>query len=442
MVKPISFNYNGEIFNSILELSKRFGIHQSTIGRRLRDGWSLEQALNQEAKPKQSGNAPSVNYNGKIYKNLKELAEINGIDPKTFRARLHRGSSLDEAITGIFKRNVSKNSKKISHKDKTYNSIKDLASEYRIKPSVFSRRVKNGWTVDQALEIVDAPPRFRNFEGHARNIKWKHTRSESSLIEPIPDSGGYKLYLIKNTKNTKEYVGITIGSISTRLKQHFSAARRGRKSPLPNAIRFYGEDSFFIELIRNDAKTFDELQDQEINEIAARGTLKNGYNAAVGGALGTSKSITVDGKLFPSLSQAADHFGIDQYVFSMRLNRLKWTPEESAGLIERNWKGKARNIEIDNQSFESLAEAAKFYKIDPKKLYDRLSKGWSVKAALGIDSAPDTTKYIGTSIVVQGVEYKSIQAAASALGISSEPFRLRLKSGMSPDDAYDRARKK
>ena len=65
-----------------------------------------------------------------------------------------------------------------------------------------------------------------------------------------------------------------------------------------------------------------------------------------------------------------------------------------------------------------------------------------MKEALGIDSAPETTKYIGTSIVVQGVEYKSIQAAASALGISSEPFRLRLKSGMNPDEAYARARKK
>ena len=97
---------------------------------------------------------------------------------------------------------------------------------------------------------------------------------------------------------------------------------------------------------------------------------------------------------------------------------------------------------ILNEEYKMKKNKTNQYKIDPKKFYDRLSKGWSIKTALGLDPAPDTTKYIGTSIVVQGVEYKSIQAAAAALGISSEPFRLRLKSGMSPDEAYASAKKK
>jgi TPP-dependent indolepyruvate ferredoxin oxidoreductase alpha subunit len=51
-------------------------------------------------------------------------------------------------------------------------------------------------------------------------------------------------------------------------------------------------------------------------------------------------------------------------------------------------------------------------------------------------------KFTGISIIVNGVTYKSIADAAKNLGISSEPFRLRIKDGMTPDEALQRARKK
>lgn len=70
-------------------------------------------------------------------------------------------------------------------------------------------------------------------------------------VEPVPDTDGYKLYLVTNTLNGKVYVGLTIGTLEKRLKQHFAAARSGRKSAFATAINKYGEGAFTIELIQS-----------------------------------------------------------------------------------------------------------------------------------------------------------------------------------------------
>jgi hypothetical protein len=76
-----------------------------------------------------------------------------------------------------------------------------------------------GWTLEQALGVQDAPPRFRNFEGHARDHKWKEVRVTDGKTEPIPDTDGYKLYLVTNTINGKVYVGLTIGDPEAALRR-------------------------------------------------------------------------------------------------------------------------------------------------------------------------------------------------------------------------------
>jgi predicted GIY-YIG superfamily endonuclease len=59
----------------------------------------------------------------------------------------------------------------------------------------------------------------------------------------------YNIYLITNIENKKQYVGITKFSITERFYQH---SKRGFL--LTEAIKKYGEDKFFIELILDDFK--------------------------------------------------------------------------------------------------------------------------------------------------------------------------------------------
>ena len=433
----------GVTYPSVKELADRYQVHPSTVGRRLRDGWSPEQAVGLVERQKPEALGVSVTYKGKQYRNLKLLADELGLDAKTFRARLARGYSLEDAASGQMRPRVSAMAAEIEFEGVTYRSQDALAKAHATKWSIVYKRLKRGWTMRQALGVDPEPPRFRDHEGHARDVKWKNTRTSLSGVEPVPDASGYKIYLITNRVNGKQYVGLTIGSLEDRLKQHFAAARKGRKAPLPNAIRKYGEDAFLIELVRCDARSYDELQDQEISEIASRGTIKGGYNSAMGGSLGTSKPITVNGQRFPSRGQAAEHFGIDIGVFNLRLNRLKWSPEEAAGLIERSWSGKSVEVEVQGVTYSSIRQAAIAHGQEIGKVYDRFSeKGWTLEQALGIGAPPATTKYVGMGVTAFGVSYKSIAQAAQAHGIQAESLRRRLANGVDPESAINLAKSK
>ena len=243
--------------------------------------------------------------------------------------------------------------------------------------------------MEQALDLEPAPARFRNFEGHARDHKWKEVRLTEGRVEPVPDVQGYKLYVVTNIVNGKAYVGLTITSLDQRLKQHFAAARSGRKSAFANAINKYGGQAFRIDLIRSDAKTYEELQAQEVLEIAERDAIRSGYNTAKGGSIGTSKEIAVDGKLYQSYAGAAEAFGVDPRIFALRVARLKWTPEEAAGLIGRRGSGNPTPVKINGSAFPSLSAAAIAYGVKTGTVHSRFHvKGWTIEQAVGVDPPP------------------------------------------------------
>jgi hypothetical protein len=378
---------------------------------------------------------------GKNYPHLKALADAVGIDSKTFRARLARGYSLEDAVTGNMKPRVSGAANTIEFEGTTYPSKGSLAKAHGTTWSIASRRLLRGWTMRQALGLDPEPPRFRDHEGHARDTKWKNTRQSLVGVEPVPDAEGYKIYLITNSQNGKQYVGLTIGTLQDRLKQHFASAKKGRKAPLPNAIQKYGEDAFSISLIRADARSYDELQEQEIQEIARRDTTKNGYNSAIGGAVGITKPITIQGKRFGSHAQAAEHYGVDVSVFNLRVSRLKWTPEQAAGIEERSWKGKEVEVVVNGTKYPSIRQAASALGKDFRKVYDRYSeKGWTLEQALDLAPPPDTIKATGLELIAFGIAYKSITKAAEAHGINPESLRRRLVRGESPEQAITEAK--
>jgi group I intron endonuclease len=440
MVKPKQIVCGGITYDSILLLAQRFGIHQATIARRLRDGWSPEEAVGINTKPKRKGHGKGVTYMGEKYPHLKALAEALGIDASAFRARLARGYSVEDAAKGNLEPRRSPNAKSIDFEGIRYLSKEHLANAHGKEWSIVSKRLGRGWTMRQALGIDPEPPRFRNHEGHAREAKWKRTHQILGKTEPLPDADGYKIYLITNSQNGKEYVGLTIGTLKDRLKQHFAAAKKGRKAPLPNAIRKYGESAFRISLIRADARTYEQLQEQEINEIAIRNTVRDGYNSAVGGSIGTSKPITIQGKRFGSRAQAAEFYGVDIHVFNLRISRLKWTPEQAAEIKERDWKGKEIQVSVRGTTFPSIRQAALHYGKDFKKVYDRFSeKRWSLQQALDLDPPPETVKSIGLTINAFGTTYKSITEAARAHGIHPESLRKRIARGETPETAIQAA---
>lgn len=91
------------------------------------------------------------------------------------------------------------------------------------------------------------------------------------------------IYKIINDINDKIYIGKTVFSIDKRFKEHCCDAfkQRNKERPLYKAMREYGIEHFYIELI---GECDDNLaSDREIYWIGLYNTYSNGYNATYGG---------------------------------------------------------------------------------------------------------------------------------------------------------------
>lgn len=443
MSKNVPIICRGIQFPSVAAMCVHFGVERFKTHSRIQRGWTPEEAAGLVERVESIYRPKPVSFDGVDFPNLKAAAAALGWKDGTVQARIARGLSIADALRGNVKPRVGHNTKPVEFQGKKFRSKEELASTFGLTGALFAKRVKQGWTVEQALEIEPPPPRFRNFEGHAREQKWKEVRISDGKVEPVPDAEGYKLYLVTNSVNSKVYVGLTVGALTNRLKQHFAAARRGRMSSFANAIRKHGEDAFRIEQIANSARSYDELQEQEILEISKRDAIKCGYNTAKGGSLGTAKGLVVEGKQFQSYLEAAAHYGVDPAVMALRLGRLKWAPEEAVGLISRDWQGKEVAVTIVGKAYPSISSAALAFGLSYKLVHDRYRvKGWTLEQAVGVSPPPETAKYCGMFVKVFCKEYKSFGEAGRALGINPESFRKRIQTGMTPEMAYERARKK
>ena len=242
--------------------------------------------------------------------------------------------------------------------------------------------------------------------------------------------------MIRNQVSAKEYIGITVTPLQARLRGHHANAKKGVKGKLYNAMRHYGVENFTIELVRSDALSFAELQEQEIDEIVRRGTLNGGYNTSPGGSIGTPTEITVAGVTYPSRGAGAAHFGIDVTVFNLRVSRLGWTPEQAAEIESRVAFARHR-VNVGEHSFASLRAAAGHFDVDYKVAFSRVqTRGWTIEQALNL-APPPTRNAKGKATTVAGVVYPSVAEACRRLGKEPSTVHMRIQLGWSPDEAFD-----
>ena len=92
-----------------------------------------------------------------------------------------------------------------------------------------------------------------------------------------------RIYIIRNTINSKVYIGQTKVSLKLRFQNHLSAARNGKDYVIGKAIRKYGEENFYIELLEE--CTIEELNERERYWISYYDSYNQGYNRTVGGSV-------------------------------------------------------------------------------------------------------------------------------------------------------------
>jgi hypothetical protein len=124
--------------------------------------------------------------------------------------------------------------------------------------------------------------------------------------------------------------------------------------------------------------------------------------------------LIVFGKEYKSFAELSRIFGIKSYVLSQRINKYGKTPEEAI-LMD----GKNKAVTVGNVEFESMAECARAFNIEPNTFY-HLMKYYTVKQIVGIEN-----RMTSKSIVYKNKWYPSRVALAEDYGITKNELYYR-----------------
>ena len=235
----------------------------------------------------------------------------------------------------------------------------------------------------------------------------------------------FKAYLLTNMANGKVYVGITTAALKRRWGAHINASRRGGASAISKALAKYGVSMFSFEHVASarcheDLLALEQILIKQYNSFRGKG-----YNQTIGGegALGAGKPIVVEGVEYPSLAIAAEAYGFHDLCVYQRLYKLHWTVDQAFG-IEPPPKIEGTPIEVEGIRFSSVSEAARTFSLSVRKVNVRLWHGWSIEEAFELDERRDTSKR--KSITVEGKRYVSLADFAEAYGVDNRLVRQRI----------------
>ena len=177
---------SGLEFEQLKDACDYFDVGYQVARYRLRKKWTMEQVFELEPAPENlSKSAPQkIEFRGTIYHSISALADAFEIEERNLARRLNQGWSLEEALE-LVDRDYTTKPQEITVEGTVFESRNDAARHYGLNIGTVATRVKKqGWSIEQALELEPPPEGF-------------HT--EFGVV-----------YLITNISNSMKYVGITL----------------------------------------------------------------------------------------------------------------------------------------------------------------------------------------------------------------------------------------
>lgn len=203
------------------------------------------------------------------------------------------------------------------------------------------------------------------------------------------------IYIIRNTVNSKVYIGQTKVSVDQRWKEHLRHAQYGDQL-INRAMKKYGVDKFYVETLEIcDIDVLDEREMYYIDLYDSTDKSK-GYNVSIGGntprfrrkVLSISDLVDLYVNKKFTLQEIADKYDVTRYIITSELR--------NAG------------VEIREQHYW-LEETKKFDKVSVEFLKECLNKAKSLRGAAKI--ANMSYSIFRKSCIHNHIEYNSSKSA-------------------------------
>lgn len=295
----------------------------ATVRQRLKEGWSLEQALLHPKKKTLTTRLGEHFVEGKAYENLCSIAQEYDMPFNTIYKRYSRGCRGDELVPLKKRRAYTAPKEDNQHRfvagGVEYRSAAEACRRLGVKYVTYRNRIRNGHTIEQALGIIAVE------DGRV-------TRGKKYDAD-----GTYR-----TIKELAEFFSVPEPTIRDRLQ---------RGATIRQALG--------LEEISNGSH-LKQCEVQRTKRAAIR--------------------LEVDGEIFRSYKALADKYGLPQYTVRQRIVDYGYTPENAVKL-----DGKSKPITVEGVEYPSKAALAEAYGLTPAVLLARLAGDVTVEQALGIE---------------------------------------------------------
>lgn len=142
----------GNTFSSFVAMCKFYNMIEHTVRRRLREGWTLKEALTTSTHNQVCGIIEEVyDHNGYCYESKTAMCAHYGINVRTYSTRVNSAKmSVKDALTRPV--NMQYHGKKcIDHLGNEYPSLLAMCRHYGIHRMKYKNRIKLGWSQEDAL---------------------------------------------------------------------------------------------------------------------------------------------------------------------------------------------------------------------------------------------------------------------------------------------------
>ena len=144
---------------TLSEWAEKYNLTKGTVRGRIKEGYSIEEALELVNIQFRDCSEYTIELEGNIY-NLSQACKKLNLDYSKVKNRLNNMNwSIEEALE-LTPRQQHKG--RIFEIDGEKMNISDLSKKYNIKASKISDRLRAGWTLNEAIEIIPRPRKRNN----------------------------------------------------------------------------------------------------------------------------------------------------------------------------------------------------------------------------------------------------------------------------------------
>lgn len=142
-------DHTGRPFRSIPEMCRAWNVNPNTYANRIASGKTLEEAL----APASAGPKPCTDHLGNEYPSERAMFDAYGVTRQVYRSRMKCGYTKEQALTAPRKPNGPKPENRKDPDGTDYRSVKAMCAAHGITHATYKRRLRKGYTKEEALSM-------------------------------------------------------------------------------------------------------------------------------------------------------------------------------------------------------------------------------------------------------------------------------------------------